>query len=273
MSDYTDYIQKDLGIDGFASITKNPYGPYMITATDGVGTKIELARHFNKYDTIGIDLVALVVNDIMVHGGTPNVFLDYYALGTLDTKIAKKILEGIKAGCDIAGCKLVGGETAEMPLIYKDGQFDLAGFGVGFANEGQVLPAYVTTGDILVGLPSSGLHSNGFTLINTLKPRREYLTPTKIYMECLDLRHCVHGFAHITGGGMKNIDRIVENYKLIDWEFPKLFQKVQKLLNMTKDEMLVTFNCGFGMVVVIPRSNMDLLGEFEIEHTIIGEVL
>ncbi len=268
MNDFTDYIQKDLGIGGFASITE-VYKPFMLTATDGVGTKIELARHFNKYDTIGIDLVAMVVNDIMVHGGTPDVFLDYYALGVMDTDIAKEIIKGIKTGCDIAGCELVGGETAEMPIIYKDGQFDLAGFGVGSADGHELLPRTIRKGDLLIGLPSSGLHSNGFTLINTLEPDIEYLTPTKIYTECLEIREYVNGFAHITGGGMKNIDRIVENYTLIDWEFPEIFQKVQKLLGMSREEMLVTFNCGFGMVVIIPEGH---LAPVKCEYTVIGEV-
>ncbi len=269
MNDFVDYIQKEFGIDGFASVTKVKK-PYMLTATDAVGTKIELARHFGKYNTVGIDLVAMVVNDIMVHGGTPDVFLDYYAVGVLNTGIAKEIIKGVKAGCDIAGCKLVGGETAEMPLIYDGGKFDLAGFGVGSAEEEDLLPRKISNGNILIGLPSSGLHSNGFTLINTLKPEIEYLTPTKIYTECLDIRHLVNGFAHITGGGINNIDRIVDRYYLEDWEFPEIFQKVQKLLKMSKEEMLETFNCGFGMVAIVSPENLD---KIEVKHTVIGGVL
>ena len=269
MNDFVNYLQDEFGIGGFASIIKVDK-PYMLTATDGVGTKIELARHFGKYDTIGIDLVAMVVNDIMVHGGTPSVFLDYYALGILDIDVAKEIIRGIKSGCDIAGCKLVGGETAEMPLIYEGDKFDLAGFGVGFAEERDLLPRKISKGDILIGLASSGLHSNGFTLINTLKPEMEYLTPTKIYTECLEIRHLVNGFAHITGGGIKNIDRIVKNYVLVDWKFPEIFQKVQNLLGLTRDVMLRTFNCGFGMVAIVPQENLD---KIELEHTVIGEVI
>jgi len=273
MNEFAKHIQDDLGIDGFAHVSMVQSKPYLITATDGVGTKLELARHFNKYDTIGIDLVAMVVNDIMVHGGTPDLFLDYYALGIMDVDIAKEIIKGIKKGCEIAGCKLVGGETAEMPLIYKDGQFDLAGFGVGSAQAKDLRPKNILPGDIIIGLPSSGLHSNGFTLINTLKPKKEYLKPTKIYTECLELLPLVLGFAHITGGGMKNIDRVVKNYKLIDWEFPKIFQQVQKQLNMSRDQMLSTFNCGYGMVAIISPEKYAEVWNTQIDIKTIGEVI
>ena len=255
--------------NGFASVTKTK-GSYTITSTDGVGTKLKLANHFKKYDTIGIDLVAMVVNDIMVHGGTPDIFLDYYATGVLDNDILTEILGGIKIGCDITGCTLVGGETAIMPLFYNYNNFDLAGFGVGYAEAEDLLPKQINSGDILIGLPSSGLHSNGFTLINKLKPEIEYLTPTKIYTECLDIRHLVNGFAHITGGGMDNISRVAENYFLNYWEFPPIFRKIQQSLNMTRLEMLKTFNCGFGMVAIVPQENV---GKIKIKCTIIGEVL
>lgn len=272
MNDFVNYVQTEFDISGFANVSMIG-SQFIVTATDGVGTKIELARHFNKYDTIGIDLVAMVMNDIMVHGGKPYQFLDYYAVGVLNIDIAKNIIKGIKNGCDIAGCKLVGGETAEMPLIYQDGKFDLAGFGVGVADSKDILPKNILAGDILIGLPSSGLHSNGFTLINTLPPKKEYLIPTKIYMECLDLRPLVYGFAHITGGGMKNIDRVVGKYKLIDWEFPKIFKQVQKKLNMSREEMLNTFNCGYGMVAVTSTEKLPDIDALGIEYSVIGEVL
>jgi len=272
MNDFVKYVQEEFNIDGFANVS-GIKGTYLLTATDGVGTKIELARHFNKYNTIGIDLVAMVVNDIMVHGGTPALFLDYYAVGVLDVDISKQIIKGIKTGCDIAGCSLVGGETAEMPLIYENGKFDLAGFGVGFADPINLLPKQIIPGDVIIGLPSSGLHSNGFTLINTLEPRRKYLEPTKIYTECLQLRPLVYGFAHITGGGMENISRVAKNHRLFDWDFPKVFKQVQKKLNMSKEEMLKTFNCGYGMVAITAQEKLEEIDDLGIEYSVIGEII
>lgn len=265
------------------SFLKDFTRPIMLTATDGVGTKLELARHFERYDTIGIDLVAMVVNDIVVHGGTPKVFLDYLATGKFEEDQATEIIKGIVAGCKLAGCSLIGGETAEMPGMYPNGQFDLAGFSVGFVEEENMLPKKVLLGNVLIGLPSSGLHSNGYSLIRHLNKTigmelfEELLTPTRIYVkECLAVAHLVNAFVHITGGGFSNISRVLPDeltYKLKHWQFPDLFKNIQFHAAISDDEMKNTFNCGIGMIMIsAARKSKDILATLS-GSFIIGEVV
>ncbi len=257
------------------SFLKDYEHPVLVSSTDGVGTKVEIARQLKKLDTIGIDLVAMVVNDIAVCGAKPLFFLDYYATGELHLAWSESIIEGIIVGCEIAKCCLIGGETAEMPGIYDDGKFDLAGFGVGVVEKSEILPKkeIMVSGDVLLGIPSSGLHSNGFSLIrkiireHNLPLCEEMLTPTQIYVhECWRTRHIVKGFAHITGGGwVDNIPRILPDHlkpEFIHWELPYPFNSLQEKYNVSRDEMFKTFNCGVGMVAVVD-SRKECLEEFQ----------
>lgn len=252
--------------------------PILVSATDGVGTKLKLAFETNIHHTVGIDLVAMCVNDLVVQGAEPLFFLDYFATGKLENKIAEQVIAGISNGCKQANAALVGGETAEMPGMYQDGHYDLAGFAVGAVEREQILPlTNIVEGDVVLGLASSGIHSNGFSLVRhivaaeqlsyTAKPPFKaegnlgevLLTPTIIYVKaCLAVKNLVKGFAHITGGGLlENIPRVLPDNMSVDidcraWTLPPVFGWLQKSGQIDSLEMLRTFNCGIGMVVIVP---------------------
>eukprot|EP01116_Phalansterium_solitarium_P022870 TRINITY_DN7730_c0_g1_i2.p1 TRINITY_DN7730_c0_g1~~TRINITY_DN7730_c0_g1_i2.p1 ORF type:complete len:813 (-),score=339.61 TRINITY_DN7730_c0_g1_i2:274-2628(-) len=254
--------------------------PILVSGTDGVGTKLLVAQAIGKHDTIGIDLVAMSVNDIVVQGAEPLFFLDYYATGKLDTVVARDVISGIAKGCSDAGCALVGGETAEMPGMYPGGKYDLAGFAVGAVERDQVLPMPCTVGDVVLGLASSGIHSNGYSLVRHLLEKESVsydssapfdgsrnfgellLTPTKIYVKsCLQaIRHGgVVALAHITGGGLtENLPRVLNSpiaaeVDLLSWPLPPVFKWLSQAGNMDVHELLRTFNCGIGMVVIVRK--------------------
>lgn len=268
-------ITKNKNIGGFSGIYE--YNNIkLVASTDGVGTKLELCKKINKYDTIGIDLVAMCVNDIICQGAKPLFFLDYYAMGKLNLEIGKDIINGINIGCNESECLLLGGETAEMPIIYKDKDFDLAGFSVGII-ENDIFPKNMEEGDLIYGIESSGVHSNGFSLINKILETKEYnieelMTPTKIYVKDLNklkekYKNKIKGFAHITGGGLiDNIPRIInEGYNMnIDkfWKIPDIFKWIYSNSNMKISDMLKTYNCGIGMVVIFDKNTeIDIFDE------------
>tara|TARA_B100000575_G_scaffold294654_1_gene312709 strand:- start:1806 stop:2810 length:1005 start_codon:yes stop_codon:yes gene_type:complete len=253
-------------IGGFSGIYEYN-GIRLVASTDGVGTKLKLCNKYKKYDTIGIDLVAMCVNDIICQGGKPLFFLDYYAMGKLNTDVGKDIISGINIGCQQSNCMLLGGETAEMPSLYNEGDFDLAGFSVGVI-EGETLPQQMKEGDKIYGLKSSGVHSNGYSLINKILEKNDYspdelLKPTKIYVnDIIYLREkygsSLKGISHITGGGIiDNIPRIITegfNMNITEtWEVPEVFHWILKNSDMTIQEMLQTYNCGIGMVLIFDK--------------------
>ena len=244
--------------------------PVIVSCTDGVGTKIDLANKFKKFDTIGIDLVAMCVNDLIVQGAKPLFFLDYIAVGKLDLKKTKKILKGIFKGCELSNCKLIGGETAEMPGIYSKDKFDLAGFSVGIVSKKKILNKNkVKSGDLVLAIPSNGIHSNGFSLVRSLLKKykipislkKQLLNPTKIYSkEILRLtkNNLIHSAAHITGGGLiENLLRsIPKNFTLnIDLNKIKILKifKWIKSKNISDSEMIRTFNCGVGFCLIVNK--------------------
>ena len=247
--------------------------PVIVSCTDGVGTKIDLANKFKKFDTIGIDLVAMCVNDLIVQGAKPLFFLDYIAVGKLNLNKTKKILKGIFKGCKISNCKLIGGETAEMPGIYSKDKFDLAGFSVGIVSKKRILDKNkVEKDDIVLAIPSNGIHSNGYSLVRTILKKNklpenlkhEILKPTRIYSkEILKLtkKNLIHAAAHITGGGLiENILRSVParftlNINLSKIKILKIF-KWLKSKNISDQEMIRTFNCGIGFCIIAPRKNI-----------------
>lgn len=272
------------GIGGFGALFELPLDryrqPVLVSGTDGVGTKLKLALELGRHDTVGIDLVAMCANDILVAGAEPLFFLDYYATGHLDLEVATSVVAGIAMGCELAGCALSGGETAEMPGMYAAGDYDLAGFCVGIAEKADLLtPERVLPGDVLIGLSSSGPHSNGYSLIrkvievsdadlgenldgSTLGER--LLAPTRIYVKpllALMREVDVHAMAHITGGGLpENLPRALPNdtRALVDldsWRRPKVFEWLQSKGGIADSEMLRTFNCGVGMVVCVPAAD------------------
>jgi phosphoribosylformylglycinamidine cyclo-ligase len=263
------------GIGGFGGLFQVPKGyeePVMVVGTDGVGTKLKLAFLAGKHDTVGIDLVAMSVNDVVVCGAEPLVFLDYFATSRLRADQAEQVIAGIAEGCVRAGCALIGGETAELPGFYQAGEYDLAGFCVGVVEKSRVLDgSRVRAGDVVIGLASSGLHSNGFSLARKvfeekLSPQlaEELLTPTRIYVkDCLALRDRidVHAFAHITGGGLPgNLPRVLppEHRAVLrrgSWPVPAVFERIQRAGNVAPEEMLRTFNMGVGMCVVVRKSD------------------
>ena len=253
--------------------------PVIVSCTDGVGTKIDLANRFKKFDTIGIDLVAMCVNDLIVQGAKPLFFLDYIAVGKLNLSKTKKILKGILKGCSISDCKLIGGETAEMPGIYEKNKFDLAGFSVGIVSKKKILnKKNVNSGDLIVGIPSSGIHSNGFSLVRSIlkkskitkKLKKKLLLPTKIYAnEILKLiqKKLIKTAAHITGGGLiENIARSVPDNLNVNIDLSKI--KVTKIFkwlksnNISDNEMLRTFNCGVGFCIIIDKKNLKKIKKF-----------
>lgn len=273
------------GIGGFGALfelSKKFKEPVLVSGTDGVGTKLKLAFHLNKHDTVGQDLVAMSVNDILVQGAEPLFFLDYFACGKLDVDTAADVIKGIAKGCELAGCALIGGETAEMPSMYPDGEYDLAGFAVGAVEKSKIIDgSTIQPGDVVLGLASSGAHSNGYSLVRKIieranpdmdadfhgKPLRDVLmAPTHIYvkplLKLIDTLP-VKGMAHITGGGLvENVPRVLpENVTAVleqkAWPLPPLFQWLQKEGNVADAEMHRVFNCGIGMVVVVAAADAD----------------
>lgn len=259
------------GIGGFGGLFQAPKGyrePVMVVGTDGVGTKLKLAFLAGRHDTVGIDLVAMSVNDVVVCGAEPLVFLDYFATSRLNARDAEQVIAGIAEGCVRAGCALIGGETAELPGFYQPGEYDLAGFCVGVVEKSRILDgSRVKAGDVVLGLASSGLHSNGFSLArkvfeDRLTPElsRELLEPTRIYVkDCLALREAldVHAFAHITGGGLPgNLPRVLPPaHRAVlrrgSWPVPEIFARIQQAGGVAPGEMLRTFNLGVGMCAVV----------------------
>jgi phosphoribosylformylglycinamidine cyclo-ligase len=260
------------GIGGFGAlcaIPKKYRQPVLVSGTDGVGTKLKLAFALDRHDTVGIDLVAMSVNDVLVQGAEPLFFLDYYACGKLDGKVAAQVVKGIARGCELAGCALIGGETAEMPGMYPEGEYDLAGFCVGVVEKKKILHGRsIKPGDVLLGLASSGAHSNGYSLIRRIVERARpdasmldaLMEPTRIYVKSvlkLIASVPVKGLAHITGGGLVgNVPRILPRgtRALIDassWPRPPLFKWLQQQGNVAEEEMHRVFNCGIGMVAVV----------------------
>jgi len=253
--------------------------PLIVSCTDGVGTKLDLANKFKKFDTIGIDLVAMSVNDLIVQGAKPLFFLDYIAIGKINLKKIKLILKGIIKGCKLSGCDLVGGETAEMPGIYNNGKFDLAGFAVGIVSKKKLLNRNkVNKNNIILAIPSSGLHSNGFSLVRSIlkknkiprKLKSELLKPTKIYVkEILSLvkKNLINSAAHITGGGLiENLNRSIPKKLSINIDLSKIKTKsIFKWLknkNISDKEMLKTFNCGVGFCLVVNKKNVKKIKKF-----------
>ena len=253
-------------IGGFSGIYDHN-GIKLVASTDGVGSKLELCKIMNKYDTIGIDLVAMCVNDIICQGAKPLFFLDYYAMDKLDLDRGKDIIFGINEGCKQSGCILLGGETAEMPLLYKENTFDLAGFSVGII-ENDIYPKNIIEEDLIYGIRSSGVHSNGYTLINKLLEKYDYdlnelIKPTKIYVDDLNLlknkySDYIKGFSHITGGGLiDNIPRILDkdlNFNITISNIPDVFKWIYDKSDMSIEDMFKTYNCGIGMVIIFDKN-------------------
>jgi phosphoribosylaminoimidazole synthetase len=256
--------------------------PILVSSTDGVGTKLKIAIETNQHQTIGIDLVAMSVNDLIVQGAQPLFFLDYFACSKLDVEIAKQVISGIAEGCKQANCALIGGETAEMPDMYKEGDYDLAGFAVGAVERDLILPKQTQAKDVLLGLASSGVHSNGYSLVRYILKENSLnffdiaydqktfaeilIAPTKIYvksvLEALKTNK-IKALAHITGGGIvENLPRVLSknlqakiNYD--SWQMPEIFKLLKKIGKVSDEEMYRTFNCGIGMVLVIDKKDVD----------------
>ncbi len=289
------------GFAGLFELPSNDYrNPVMLGATDGVGTKLHLTKVLGRYDTIGADLVAMCVNDILAHGGKPVAFLDYYSCDKLDAKQACAVIAGIARACREAGAGLIGGETAEMPGCYQPGNYDLAGFAIGLAEKDALLPANVSAGDIVIGVASSGVHSNGFSLINHIINTNRVnlntpfdgktlgetlLTQTKIYVrQILPLieQRRVRALAHITGGGItENLPRVLPagHCAQIDtqaWQRPDIFDWIQQQANVEDMEMLKVFNCGIGMCIVAAAEQSDMiirhLAKQKLDARKIGEI-
>ena len=262
------------GFAGLASIPSKYEHPILVFGTDGVGTKLELATKYDRHEHIGQDLVAMCVNDVLVPGGEPFVFLDYLATGKLDVPVAERVIKGIAKACDIAGCALGGGETAEMPGFYSGSQYDLAGFAIGLVERSEILrPEHIAEGDVLIGLGSNGPHSTGYSLIRKLLERsqrlpddamQQILAPTAIYAK--PVQACISkikGMAHITGGGFKdNLPRsfpkhLVAHLEINAWETPACFTWIQDQGSIEQIEMYSTFNCGIGMVLFCAPTNAE----------------
>jgi len=291
--------KKFSNIGAFGSITKIPNKikqPSIVACTDGVGTKIEIANTLNKFDTIGIDLVAMSVNDLIVQGAKPLLFLDYISINKIDLKKLKSIIKGIRKGCTQSECELVGGETAEMPGTYEKGKFDIAGFAVGVVAKNKILNKNkIKKNNLILAVPSSGLHSNGYSLVRYLIKQKkinikknkflktELLKPTKIYVkEIMNLinKNLINGCANITGGGLSdNIKRIVPDKLSADISLDQI--KTSKIFNWLKSngisdtEMLKTFNCGVGFCLIIDRKNLKKIDKFfskEYKPYVIGKI-
>jgi phosphoribosylformylglycinamidine cyclo-ligase len=293
------------GVGGFGALVRVPSRyrrPILVSGTDGVGTKLKLAIDARRYDGLGIDLVAMCVNDILVSGAEPLFFLDYFATGKLENRVAAAVIRGIAEGCYQAGCALVGGETAEMPGLYGKGDFDLAGFAVGVVEEDAVIDGTeIAPGDVLIGLPSSGPHSNGYSLIRKIVARGRHrlgqrlgkvtlgdalLAPTRIYVKpllALVAALPVKGMAHITGGGITdNLPRVFPagcgaQVDTRSWRRPGVFEWLQQEGGVAEAEMRRTFNCGVGFIVVVARADaeraLQQLGDAGQAPWVIGEVV
>ncbi|MCS7281669.1 MAG: phosphoribosylformylglycinamidine cyclo-ligase [Desulfobacterota bacterium] len=304
-STFNPYVLNPIG--GFASllaIPKEYRDPIIVASTDGVGTKLKIAQKLKNHRTVGIDLVAMCANDILTYGARPLFFLDYFACGRLDDKIYEDVISGICEGCSMAGCALVGGETAEMPSFYKKGEYDLAGFILGIVDKEKVVDGKgITEGDLVIGIGSSGLHSNGFSLVRKLffelKRVRldrkmpglsgtlgeELLRPTKIYvkpvLEILKIFK-IKGMAHITGGGIYgNLKRIIPPSYMADLEIkkeriPHIFLLIKEMGELSYDEMFSTFNMGIGFVLIVEKEEgtkvIESLKEKQEEAFLIGEI-
>jgi phosphoribosylformylglycinamidine cyclo-ligase len=273
------------GIGGFGAlfeVSKKYREPVLVAGTDGVGTKLKLAFQLGRHDGVGIDLVAMSVNDILVQGAEPVFFLDYFACGKLDVGVATEVVRGIARGCELAGCALIGGETAEMPGMYPPGEYDLAGFAVGIVEKSAIIDGRsIAPGDVLLGLASSGIHSNGYSLVRRILERAQpdleadfggrslgaaLLEPTRIYVKpllALMASLPVKGLAHITGGGLvENVPRVLPGgtQALIEksqWPRPAIFGWLQQQGGMTEAEMHRVFNCGIGMVAIVSPEHAD----------------
>ena len=292
--------KKFSNIGGFGSISNIPKGikrPKIVACTDGVGTKVEIANLLNKYDTIGIDLVAMSVNDLIVQGAKPLFFLDYISINKIQLNKLKSIIIGINKGCEISKCELVGGETAEMPGTYEKGKFDIAGFAVGIVSESKILNRKkIKQNDLILAIPSSGIHSNGYSLVrHVLKKKKinlnknlflkkELLKPTKIYVnEVLSLiqKNILNGCANITGGGLAdNIKRVIPDNLSASIDLNKIktleIFKWLKKNNISNKEMLKTFNCGVGFCLIINKKNLKKINKYfskEFKPYVIGKII
>jgi phosphoribosylformylglycinamidine cyclo-ligase len=292
------------GFGGLFDLSGRYKEPVLVSGTDGVGTKLKLAQVLNRHDTIGIDLVGMCVNDVLVQGAEPLFFLDYFATGKLDVDTAVAVVGGIAKGCELAGCALIGGETAEMPDMYPPGEYDLAGFTVGAVEKSQMLSGEaIVAGDVILGVASSGPHSNGYSLVRRILERAgnpldldlagvkladALMAPTTIYVKsmlALLRTHAdeVHGMAHITGGGLKeNIIRVVPDGLGIALDastivLPPVFDWLMREGNVAREEMWRTFNCGVGFTVILPRDAVAaasaLLAKHGLASSVIGEVV
>lgn len=293
------------GLGGFGALCAIPTKykePILVSGTDGVGTKLRLAIDLHKHDTIGIDLVAMCVNDLIVQGAEPLFFLDYYATGKLEVDVASDVIKGIADGCEQSGCALIGGETAEMPGMYHANDYDLAGFCVGVVEKNEIIDgSAVRVGDALIALGSSGPHSNGYSLIRKIielagvspaetlldgKPLADHLlAPTKIYVKSILqlIKHVdVHAIAHLTGGGFwENIPRVLPDHVRAvinenSWQWPSVFRWLQENGNVDTYEMYRTFNCGVGMVIALPQEDVEtalaLLAQTGEKAWVIGQI-
>ena len=279
------------GLGGFGALCRIPTGytsPLLVSGTDGVGTKLKLALQLNRHDTIGIDLVAMCVNDLLVCGAEPLFFLDYYATGKLDVDVAATVVSGIGDGCLLANCALIGGETAEMPGMYHNDDYDLAGFCVGVVEEAEVITGEnVSEGDVLIALASSGAHSNGYSLVRKVievsgidvttsdeqldgqSIQDALMAPTRIYVKAIKAlqdtlgNSALHAMSHITGGGLTdNLPRVLPDdlaasIDTASWQFSELFTWLQTQGNISQSEMYRTFNCGVGFVIVLPKDKAE----------------
>jgi len=279
------------GVGGFAALYEITDDKLLSVGTDGVGTKLKIAQHLGIHNTIGIDLVAMCVNDILCTGATPLLFLDYLACGKLDLNISQSLIDGIVDGCKQSQCALIGGETAEMPGFYKDDEYDLAGFAVGEVFKKDLIDGKkIKEGDTIIGLPSSGLHSNGYSLVRKIISKNDHLNmalnPTKIYHQILSTllkehRENILGLAHITGSGFLNISRmnsnfdyVIENLPDFD-EIPPIFSILKNLGNLDLKEMYQTFNMGIGLTIVTDNpkcltTSLDRMGE---KYWILGKTV
>jgi len=269
------------GFGGLVEISKKYKEPVLVSGTDGVGTKLKLAFELNRHDTVGIDLVAMSVNDILVQGAEPLFFLDYFACGKLNVDEATEVIKGIASGCEQSGCALIGGETAEMPGMYPEGEYDLAGFAVGVVEKANIITGeHIKPGDVVLGLASNGAHSNGYSLVRKIIERSHpdlnakfdgertladcIMAPTRLYVKpllALMQTLTVKGMAHITGGGItENVPRVLPQNVVADidsktWQMPKLFEWLRDGGNVAPQEMFRTFNCGIGMVVIVSQAD------------------
>ena len=294
------------GIGGFGAmfeLAKKYQNPVLVSGTDGVGTKLKLAFELNKHDTVGIDLVAMSVNDILVQGAEPLFFLDYFACGKLDVAVAADVIKGVAEGCAESMCSLIGGETAEMPSMYPAGEYDLAGFAVGAVEKSAIVDGKaLAAGDVIIGLASSGFHSNGYSLVRKIIKHsgldlnsnysaaqtwgEAIMAPTRLYVKpILELlkQVNVHGMSHITGGGITgNLPRVFPEHlaaqiELASLPVTKLFSWIEQAANLNREQMLETFNCGIGYVVIVPAeavsATLQVMAQHNIETYALGTVV